>query len=212
MGQFWGLFSCDVNSSFLVSSALPPLTLICLWKSKSQWVLYLDWHVAKQIQHNWKQAPRVSSNHEKTIHQTLGPSLWLPPDGNGALRASQPYFHFHRQRPCDIWVTGGMISQLSFCLMATQNLLLHVTLPWSYSVPTQSQFDPSSKWKIKERWYPWNIKPKIIFIPHKWGCPITPSLIEPMGLTTSGKAEYPTRTKSLLSLECQTKFLKCTAR
>lgn len=149
MGPFIGLFSCDVNSSFLVSSVLPSLTLICLWKSKSELGIWID--MLQNRQQNWKQAQRVSNNHEKRTWWTLGRTLGHEHGGNGEMRTSQPHFHSHRQSLWDIWVTWGMISQLSFCLLATQNLLLYVTFLWSYSVPRQSQFHPCSKWKIKER-------------------------------------------------------------
>lgn len=105
----------------------------------------------------------------------------------------------------------------------SQEAWFHSSLPQSNSKSPPACHIPlvllctnaESVWSLfqltdKEKMIP--LKYKIIFIPHKWRCPITPSLIESMGLTTSGKAEYPTRTKSLLSLECQTKFLKCTAR
>lgn len=53
-GPFIGLFSCDVNSSFFVSSVWPSLTLICLWKSKSELCIWID--MLQNRQQNWKQA------------------------------------------------------------------------------------------------------------------------------------------------------------
>ena len=73
----------------LVSCVLPSLTLICLWKSKSELCIWI--HMLQNRQQNWKQAQWVSNNHEKGTQWTLGHTLGHEPGGNGETRTSQPH-------------------------------------------------------------------------------------------------------------------------